>query len=94
MSDYNKTPSFYNTEESFAKYLGNTSYYLGLQRHVLKIMECIKSKNVLELGSGTGHTAMALVNGLSLNKYVAVDNRQEMTDILSNNIALLEEKSF
>lgn len=30
MDNYESTPSFYNTDETFEKYLGQTSYYLGL----------------------------------------------------------------
>jgi len=31
MTDYDETPSFYNNDEMFEKYLGKTSYYLALQ---------------------------------------------------------------
>ena len=49
--DYDNTPSFYNNSEYFERYLGRTSYYLGLQKAVDKIIAAVGPEKVLELGT-------------------------------------------
>lgn len=56
VSEFDKTPSNYNTEEMFKKYLGKTSYYNTLQQNVLKISSFINPDFVLDLGCGIGTT--------------------------------------
>lgn len=59
-TDYAGTPSFYSNEEFFNRYLGRTSYYLGLQSVVDKLINLIKPKTVLELGAALGTTTVAM----------------------------------
>ena len=78
---FDYTPSFYPDEETFKQYLGQTSYYLGLQSACLKIAELANARHVLELGLGTGATAIRLAIQLPDTHVVGVDNRKEMTTI-------------
>jgi ubiquinone/menaquinone biosynthesis C-methylase UbiE len=78
---FNKTPSFYNTEEAFQEYLAKTSYYICLQNAVSKIVTFCKPKSILELGSGTGETAVRLAKENNKSSITAVDMRKEMIDI-------------
>lgn len=58
--DYQNTPSFYNNENFFNKYLGCTSYYMGLQNVVKKIIKLTNARRVLELGSALGTTTIEM----------------------------------
>ena len=79
--DFEVTPSFFNNEETFEKYLGNTSYYLGLQNNVLKIIKLAKSKKVLEFGSATGSTSILIAEKFSDVAVVGVDMREDVVQI-------------
>lgn len=81
MDDFSQTPSFYNTQQVFKKYLGQTSYYLGLQEKILKIIKSIKPKQILELGFGTGQTAITVAKHNKNAFLTAVDMRKEMADV-------------
>lgn len=77
---YDKTPSFFNNEETFSKYLGQTSYYTGLQDAVFKLIKLIRPKNVVELGSALGTT---LVECAKLNLdvvFTGLDIRPDVVD--------------
>ncbi|MBU7006858.1 class I SAM-dependent methyltransferase [Phosphitispora fastidiosa] len=78
MKDYDKTPSFYKTDEVFQKYLGRTSYYVALQSAVSKIVSLSKPKEILELGTGTGATAHRLAEENPECIIVSIDVREEM----------------
>lgn len=80
MVDYNKTPSFYNNDNVFEKYLGKTSYYLALQNSVLKLSKMINPDNILELGSGMGHTTIQLHKKLEDTNIIAIDNRKNVIE--------------
>ena len=84
--DFNKTPSFFNNNETFEKYLGHTSYYLGLQNNVLKIIKMIAPKKILELGSATGATSIFIAENNLQSKIVGIDMRKEVVDIANNSI--------
>lgn len=79
--DFDKTPSFFNNEESFSKYLGNTSYYLGLQQNVKKLIELSNPQKVLELGSATGATSAMLANAFPYIQFTGVDMRSDVVSI-------------
>jgi len=81
MSDFSKTPSFYNNQEVFRKYLGYTSYYSGLQDKILKIIKKLKPEVVLEMGFGTGYTAVKTAQQNPQAEVVAIDVRPEMIPV-------------
>jgi len=81
MANYDKTPSFYNDEETFMKYLGMSSYYVALQNAVSKIIKYLNPENILELGSGTGATVLKLAKQYEKIKFKAIDMCQEMVYI-------------
>lgn len=83
--DYTKTPSFYNNEDVFKKFLSETSYYKALQNNVSKLISIIKPNNMLELGFGTGDTALRLAKENPDALIKAVDLRKEMTNIAIEN---------
>lgn len=96
MSDYFKTPSFYNNDEVFKKYLGQTSHYLSLQNGVSKVVGLTNPKEILELGSGTGATSNRLAVEHPFCKITSVDMRKEMVKVgTSNALALgIDNVSF
>lgn len=75
---YDKTPSFYNSSETFDKYLGRTSYYRVLQDSVNKICRIAEPDEILELGTGTGDTARRISKTLPNSQITAVDNREKI----------------
>ena len=81
MADFTKTPSYFNNNETFEKYLGQTSYYLALQDAVEKIIRITKPSKVLELGSATGATTIKLAKLFKNIKFVGVDMRSDVTAI-------------
>lgn len=84
MSDFTKTPSYFNNNETFEKYLGQTSYYLALQNAVEKIVAIINPIKVLELGAATGATTIKLAEKFKDVNFVGIDMRSDVTDIASN----------
>jgi hypothetical protein len=81
MSDYDSTPSFYNTDDTFEKYLGQTSYYLGLQNSVKKLVGEVDPDGVVEMGSGTGETAFELSDTFSEINITGIDNREKVIQL-------------
>ncbi len=77
-NDYQGTPSFYNSQEVFERFLAGTSYYLGLQNAVSRLVSLIKPKNMLELGFGTGATACRLASEHPDIGIDAIDARANM----------------
>jgi len=78
------TPSFYRDESTFIKYLGQTSYYQALQQAALKVVSLSQPRKVLELGIGTGATAMEIARLNSDLRLLGVDNRQSMVTMAAN----------
>ncbi|WP_330633765.1 class I SAM-dependent methyltransferase [Halocatena halophila] len=85
MSDFDGTPSFYTSEEAFEKYLGQTSYYRGLQRAVTALASELMPNSIIEFGSGTGNTTLALAEELPNAQIVGIDNRSSVTEISRSN---------
>ena len=83
--DFDKTPSYFNTEEAFEKYLGMTSYYLGLQKCTEKLIRLASPKSVAELGSATGATCIRLAKRFSDVRFVGIDMRADVVAIADNN---------
>lgn len=86
MINFTNSPSFYR-EEQFSKYLAETSFYKTLQMNVIKLIHLCKPKSVLELGSGTGATAIKIATQMPKTKIVAVDIRP---DIIQSSNALMK----
>lgn len=76
--DFYKTPSFYNNEDYFNKYLGKTSYYIGLQKVTDKIISLITPTKVLEMGSALGTTTSFLASKYPSITFVGTDIREDV----------------
>ena len=83
-NDYTKTPSFYNSDEVFMKYLGKTSYYLSLQPAVSKIVSLSKPNKLIDIGFGTGSTTVRLSEENPHSSIKAIDMREDMVKLLSS----------
>lgn len=81
MSEYDDTPSYYNSKEMFEKYLSTTSYYKNLQSATCSFAKTINPDKVLDLGCGTGATTRALSNSIENCKIKAVDMRSDVIEI-------------
>ncbi len=79
--NYEKTPSFYNSQEVFEKYLGQSSYYTTLQENVIKLCKLSGCKSILELGCATGATSISLAKALPASKIVGLDMRNDIIDV-------------
>ncbi len=89
-SKYDGTPSFYNNEDTFEKYLGQTSYYLSLQNRVVEIVSHVAPDRITELGSGTGETTIRLADEFPSAEVLGIDNRESVTEISRNNLDELD----
>jgi precorrin-6B methylase 2 len=81
MGEYDRTPSFYSTDDTFKKYLGQTSYYLGLQDSVMDVVSHIDPDQITEMGSGTGQTAVQLADAFQSTEILGIDNRETVIEI-------------
>ena len=82
--EYDKTPSFYNDEETFSKFLKKTSFYTALQNNLSKCISFAKPKKILELGSATGETSMKVAKEFPSSTVVGVDMRQNIVEVANN----------
>lgn len=87
----NGSTSFYSTEEEFRKYLMRTSYYTSLQNNLVALVPS-GARLVLDLGTGTGLTAMQIARKCSQGVVYATDIRQEILQ-LAEGIAKREDIS-
>lgn len=92
--DYKNTPSFYNNEEYFNKYLGQTSYYLGLQRTVDTLISIIKPQSVLELGSALGTTTVKLASNYPQIRFTGSDIREDVVLLANESSKECQNVSF
>lgn len=76
--DFLRTPSFYNNEEYFNKYLGKTSYYLSLQNVVNKIITLTNPQVVLEMGAALGTTTCLMAQKHPNTIFFGTDIREEI----------------
>lgn len=83
-SNYDNTPSFYNSQEVFEKYLGQTSYYKSLQNNVIKLCRLAGSKKILELGSATGATSFAIANSIPDATVIGMDMRSDIIAVAND----------
>ena len=93
-NNYKDTPSFYNNEEYFNKYLGQTSYYLGLQNVVDKVVALTKASSVLELGAALGTTTIRLGIRYPQVSFVGTDIREDVIQIANENAKDYKNISF
>lgn len=89
-SGYDGTPSFYSDEDTFKKYLGQTSYYLSLQNSVVEIVSHVAPDRITELGSGTGETTIRLADEFPSADVLGIDNRESVTEIARTNLDELD----
>lgn len=94
VENYFKTPSFYNNESYFEKYLGCTSYYLSLQNVVTKLVNLINPHFVLELGSALGTTTLMLANLFRNISFVGADIRGDVVVKANQGASVFENVSF
>ena len=75
--------TYHKNEEEFDMYLGQTSYYLSLQKYISKLIKLIKfdGAKILELGFRTGRTAVRIANDHKGSNVVALC---ENTKVLEN----------
>ncbi|SIR97722.1 Methyltransferase domain-containing protein [Haladaptatus litoreus] len=85
MGDYDSTPSFYTTDETFEKYLGQTSYYLALQDNVVELVSHAAPNRIVEMGSGTGQTAIRLTEETPATEVLGIDNRETVVEVSRTN---------
>lgn len=89
-SEYDGTPSFYNNEDAFEKYLGQTSYYLSLQNRVVEIVSHVAPDRITELGSGTGETTIRLADEFPSAEILGIDNRESVTELSHDTLKELD----
>lgn len=89
-TEYDGTPSFYNNEDTFKKYLGQTSYYQKLQNSVVEIVSYVDPDQITELGSATGSTTVQLADEFPATEILGIDNRETVTEISRNNLEELD----
>lgn len=76
--DYKDTPSFYNNEKYFKKYLGCTSYYSRIQDVTEKLISLTKPAKVLELGAALGTTTTKLATAFPDISFTGTDIRKDI----------------
>lgn len=81
MDNDDGTPSFYDTTETFEKFLGQTSYYQTLQANVVKLVSHVNPDRITELGSGTGETAVRLADEFPETEVLGIDNRETVVEV-------------
>jgi hypothetical protein len=101
-SGYGYGFSYHQSEEEFDRYLGNTSYYLSLQKNISKLIKFISSEGkILELGFRTGRTAVKIANDNQKSKVVALCENEQVLEgakaiakkkALYNNMDFCEDK--
>lgn len=92
--NYQNTPSFYNNEEFFNQYLGCTSYYIGLQTVVKKIIKITNAHRVLELGSALGTTTVAMAREYPNVMFSGSDIRDDVVIQANEDAKELNNVSF
>jgi ubiquinone/menaquinone biosynthesis C-methylase UbiE len=78
MLNFVTTPSFYDTEEKFKNYLGQTSFYKKLQYCVSKLVSIAKPDVLADMGIGTGNTTFRLARENPNCNIIGIDIREEM----------------
>jgi len=73
--------SYYSNEDTFIRFLGMTSYYLGLQDNLARIIKILKPTQILELGFGTGHSSVRIAKQNASSSITAIDLREKMLPI-------------
>ena len=80
MGDYDGTPSFYTSDDTFEKYLGQTSHYLALQDNLMELVSHIEPARIMEMGSGTGQSAVRVAEEYPSIEVLGIDNRETVVN--------------
>lgn len=80
MGDYDDTPSFYTSDDTFEKYLGQTSHYLALQDNFIELISHVEPARITEMGSGLGQTAVRMAKEYPSTEVFAIDNRETVIE--------------
>jgi ubiquinone/menaquinone biosynthesis C-methylase UbiE len=80
MGEYEGTPSFYTSDDTFEKYLGQTSHYLALQDNLVKLISYIEPAEITEMGSGLGQTAVRIAEEYPQTAVLGLDNREQVIE--------------
>lgn len=80
MKNFDKTPSFYNSEEVFTNFLKQTSFYKAMQNCLLNIVKLTNPKQIVELGSATGASTFLVASNFKDKKIIGYDFRQNIVD--------------
>ena len=78
--EYDRTPSFYTSDDTFERYLGQTSHYLALQDALVELVGYIDPDGILEPGSGLGQTAIRLADEYPATDVHGIDNRESVVE--------------
>lgn len=92
MMDKENTPSFYTENDFFLRYLGQTSYYLTLQKTLKKLISVINNDNLLDLGCSNGATSLNILKSFTNVRIDAVDMREEVLSVASKNLTEFKER--
>lgn len=86
MGEYDGTPSFYSSDDTFEKYLGQTSHYLALQDNLIEIISYVEPDRITEMGSGLGQSAMRMAEEYPSVGVLGIDNREKVIEHSQNRI--------
>lgn len=80
MKNFDKTPSFYNSEEVFNNFLKSTSYYRAIQECLVNIVKFTNPKQIVVLGSATGSSTFLLAEKFGDKNIVGYDFRENIVE--------------
>lgn len=80
MENFDKTPSFYNSEEVFNNFLKSTSYYKAIQECLVSIVKFTNPTKIVELGSATGSSTFLIAEKFPNKEITGYDFRQNIVD--------------
>lgn len=80
MKDFDKTPSFYNNEETFNNFLKSTSYYKAIQECLVNIVKFTNPTQIVELGSATGSSTFLLAEKFANKNIIGYDFRRNIVE--------------
>ena len=84
--EYDSTPSFYSSNDTFEKYLGQTSHYVALQNNIVKVVSYVDPDRLIEMGSGMGQTAARLAAENPGIEVLGIDNREKVIELSRTHI--------
>lgn len=79
--DFERTPSFYTSQNAFEKYLKYTSFYSSMQKNLGRIAKLLRPYTILELGCATGDSSRYVANQCQDSQIIAIDNRRNIIEV-------------